>query len=79
MPRVGHVDGLKFNVHPKDHAPSHVHVWEAEFEVLLVIRDGSVYQGNIPSLAKAQAWLAANRDMLIDRWNTSNPQNKYRP
>ena len=59
MPCVGQVNGLSFYVYADDHNPPHVHVFYAEFEVLLVLATGAIYGGSLPrpQMADAEAWL----------------------
>lgn len=48
----------------------HVDAFHAEDEVLVVIRDGSVYAGSLPSkrLGLVQDYVAANVEELLARW-----------
>ena len=75
MPCVGRVNGLAFYVYADDHNPPHVHVFYAEFEVLLVIATSAVYDGFLPGpqLARAQAWLNQNRALVQAAWDRLNP------
>lgn len=70
MPSVGRVNGIVFYVYVDDHNPPHCHAFYAEHEVLLRIDTGAVYAGSLPrrQLADAQAWLAANRAVVMAAW-----------
>ena len=47
-----------------------VHVVHVEDEVLLVIRDGSIYAGSIAAnkLTTARVWVASRVETLLGRW-----------
>ncbi len=70
MPKLASLEGVDIYMYFKDHAPPHVHAFYGEHEVLVVVRDGSVYAGYIPAkkLAVVQTYVAANVDDLLVRW-----------
>ena len=63
-------DGLQIRINAGDHHPAHIHCRFRGQEVLLVIADGSIYSGTIPTeqLAVARDYLAANRAALMERF-----------
>lgn len=54
----------------KDHARPHVHAFHGEDEVLVVIRDGSVYVGALSGnqLSLVRDYVSANVEELLARW-----------
>ncbi len=76
MPTVALLDGIKIEMYFDDHAPPHIHATYAEYEVLLVIADASIYRGLLPNkqLRKAQDYLLdiANKKQLMKRWKQYN-------
>lgn len=49
MPKIASLDGVDIYMYFKDHAPPHVHAFYGDDEVLVVVRDGSVHTGSIPT------------------------------
>jgi hypothetical protein len=72
MPKLASLDGTDVYMYFRDHAPPHVHAFHGDDEVLVVIRDGSVYQGQIAAakLALVRLYVAAHADELRERWKT---------
>lgn len=72
MPKLASVDGIDIYMYFKDHAPPHVHAFYGDDEVLVVVRDGSVYAGAIPTskLVLVRQYVADNVDTLLARWDT---------
>ena len=72
MPRLASFNGVDIYMYFKDHVPPHVHAFHGDDEALIVIRDGSVYAGSLPSskLGLAQEYVAANMETLLARWAT---------
>ena len=70
MPRLASFDGVDVYRYFKDHAPPHVHAFHGEDEVLVVIRDGSVYAGALSGnqLSLVRDYVAANVEELLARW-----------
>ena len=54
-----------------DHNPPHVHVIGRDFQAKVRIRDAAVFVGTIPPRHRreALAWIVANRDQLMVKWN----------
>lgn len=70
MPRIAAFDGIEIYMYFRDRAPPHIHAFCGEDEVLVVIRDGSVYAGAMQAnkLALVRAYVAANVAELLARW-----------
>lgn len=71
MPKVVSIDGVDVYMYFRDHAPPHVHAFYGDDEVLVVVRDGTVYQGSIPAnkLALVQQYVAEHAAALLARWD----------
>lgn len=71
MPRLIALEGVDIYMYFRDHAPPHVHAFHGDDEVLVVIRDGSVYAGALPAkkLALVRKYVEANVDALLERWD----------
>jgi len=79
VPRIEVLDGdIVITINTRDHLPPHVHVRFAGEQVLLCIEDGSVYEGSIPrpQRKRAQQYVRANRDMLLERWDVLQAQGR---
>ena len=48
MPTVALIDGIKLEIFYRDHPPPHLHASSAEYELLVRIDDGTVYEGELP-------------------------------
>ncbi len=72
MPQLASFDGIDIYMYFKDHAPPHVHAFHGDDEVLVVIRDGSVYAGSLPGrkVELVRDYVAANTQELMARWAT---------
>lgn len=72
MPQLASFDGIEIYMYFRDHAPPHVHAFHGDDEVLVVIRDGSVYAGSLPAnkLGQVRGYVAANIPELLARWAT---------
>jgi hypothetical protein len=55
----------------EDHNPPHVHVIGPDFQAKVRIADAAVFAGTIPPRHRreALAWIAANRDRLMAKWD----------
>lgn len=71
MPTLHAEDGVEICMYFFDHNPPHVHAFHADEEVLLVIRTGAILDGSMRAnkLAIAKAYVAANVDALLARWD----------
>lgn len=72
MPKLVTLDGVDIYMYFKDQAPPHVHAFYGDDEALVVIRDGSIYAGALPTqkLALVKVYLAENVVDLLARWST---------
>lgn len=75
MPTFGSIDGIKINIYFIEHLPPHIHALYNEYEVLLRIRDGSIYEGHFPTrqLKKTQIWLNEHRAEALKTFYELNP------
>lgn len=48
MPNFDYFDGIKINIYYDEHLPPHIHVEYGDYEVLLVIETGEIYEGWLP-------------------------------
>lgn len=48
MPTVAQIDGIKLEIFYRDHPPPPLHASAAEYELLVCIDDGTVYEGKLP-------------------------------
>ena len=48
MPAVAMIDGIKMEIFYGDHPPPHLHASSAEYELLVCIDDGTVYEDHLP-------------------------------
>lgn len=67
MPCVAQIDGIKLEIFYRDHPPPHIHASSAEYELLVCIDDGTVYEGRLPRKLQRQ---------VLDYVN--DPENKKR-
>lgn len=72
MPQLASFDGIDICTYFRDHAPPHVHAFYGDDEALVVVADGSVYAGALPTrkLVLVQEYVAANVEELLARWAT---------
>lgn len=70
MPKLTSIEGVDIYMYFKDHAPPHVHAFYGDDEVLVVIRDASVYAGSIPhnKMFHVNRYIADHIDDLLARW-----------
>lgn len=75
MPEIARVSGIRICVYSRDHLPPHFHASYGEYEVLITIRDGTVYAGELPArkLRETLEFLAGNRDDLLETFYQLNP------
>ena len=48
MPTVVILEGIKIEMFYRDHPPPHIHASSAEYELLVCINDGTIYEGFLP-------------------------------
>lgn len=75
MPNIETFNGVKVNIYYNEHNPPHVHFVFGEYEVLLVIQDGTVYKGWLPGpqLERSKKWLNNNRRDCMKTFKLFNP------
>ncbi len=70
MPEISTFYGIRVTVNCRDHLPPHFHAVYNDDEVLIDLRDLSVYRGGLPrrALRLVQEWAAAHHDELKAVW-----------
>ncbi len=74
MPSISMFYGIIVYMYFKDnkqHNKPHIHVKVKEDEVVIVIPDGEILEGNIPNskMKLLQAWIELHQDELVADWN----------
>jgi len=71
MPTIKDFGGYKVTMYGEDHNPPHVHVIGPDFQAKVRIVGAAVFAGAIAPRHRREvlAWIAANRDGLMARWN----------
>ncbi len=74
MPIISRFYGIiiKMYFQQSEHQPPHIHAIYAEFSGSIVIADGSVLDGDLPSKAVSmiREWLAMHREEVQKIWDT---------
>ena len=67
MPQIDAFNGIKILIYNGDHRPPHIHATYGEYEILIVIKSGQIYAGDLPSkqLKMVFDWLAINADEAL--------------
>jgi len=60
MPRVDTINGITIHLYNGDHRPPHIHARYNEFEILIVIKTGHYYAGNMPKGQLKKVFLLVN-------------------
>ncbi len=70
MPTIHRINAIIISMNNSDHNPPHLHVAHPDFAVLLDIRNGEIIRGQARTsqLREVREWMAANREMLLDKW-----------
>lgn len=78
MPKVDEFSGIKIYVYNGDHRPPHIHVIYNEYEVLLEIKSGEIYAGELPTrqFKLVVDWLYGNADWSLGVFYELNPDLK---
>jgi hypothetical protein len=76
MPSIKKIDSIKIDLYSREHAPPHFHATYADFEILIVIKDLTIYAGKMPhpQLKKIMEWAKINQEMLIENFKRLNPK-----
>lgn len=76
MPEISRFYNIVITMFYRDHNPPHIHAYygnrkHPEWATQIVIRDGSVLDGDIPGLALrlVRDWIHLRQDELLDAWN----------
>jgi hypothetical protein len=74
VPRVHDGAGFRVSIYADDHPPPHVHVYVGDRAAKLEVATGRVLAGSVPArhLRSARQWIAANRAVLLRRWDELN-------
>jgi hypothetical protein len=78
MPIIDSFKGIKIHVYNGEHRPPHIHVDYNEFEILIIIENGEIYAGELPSrqLKLVFDWLSGNSDWALEVFYELNPNLK---
>ena len=77
MPALYTAEGWKITMYFRDHAPPHFHVMTRDRrEAQIRISDLAVMAGHVPgaTLAAAREWAAANKPVLMAKWDELHPR-----
>ena len=71
MPRICSFYGIVIWIYWEDHEPPHFHATYAEEEILIKIKDLSVYAGSFPARAfgLVMEWASLHQEELLENWN----------
>ncbi len=69
-PVIAKINGIKIKMYYKDHNPPHVHAEYGAYDVLIVISDGSILEGDLPGkqFKIVLSYIMSNRDFLYKKW-----------
>ena len=75
MPTIDSFKGIKIHVYNGEHRPPHIHADYNEFEVLIIIENGQIYAGDLPSkqLKLVFDWLSGNSEWALEVFYELNP------
>lgn len=78
MPTIDSFNGIKIHVYNGEHRPPHIHADYNDFEVLIEIKRGVIYSGDLPSrqLKLVFDWIAGNADWALEVFYELNPELK---
>jgi hypothetical protein len=78
MPIIDSFKGIKIHAYNGEHRPPHIHVDYNEFEILIIIENGEIYAGELPSrqLKLVFDWLSGNSDWALEVFYELNPNLK---
>ena len=84
MPRISSFFGIAIWIYWQDHNPPHFHANYEEFEILICIKDLSIYSGFLPSrvFGLVMEWASLHREELMKNWELASkdlPLNKIEP
>lgn len=72
---VARVNGLRFEIFSREHAPPHFHVKGADIDAEFTIMTGELLKGRIDNRRKrvVEWWYKRSRAKLIQFWNQTRP------
>jgi hypothetical protein len=72
---VAQLDGLRIEVHPREHAPPHFHVRGASVDATFTIAECALLHGDVDGRSRRliEWWYARTRPLLVTTWNESRP------
>jgi hypothetical protein len=78
MPNIDSFNGIKINIYNGEHRPPHIHAVYSEFEILIVIENGEIYAGDLPTrqLKLVFDWLSGNSEWALEVFYELNPDLK---
>lgn len=84
MPEISLFYGIRVTMYYDEHNPPHFHVTYAGYKASVLILEGVVLAGGIPSrqLKMVLAWCEVHRDELMQNWELSRekkPMNRINP
>ena len=75
---TSHINGIAIYVYSREHLPPHIHAFYGDDEVLVEIRTGEIFAGDIPpkKLKIVQQWLEEgdNRKLAEENFYELNPR-----
>jgi hypothetical protein len=76
MPNIDSFNGIKINIYNGEHRPPHIHAVYNEFEILIVIENGEIYAGDLPTrqLKFVFDWLSGNSEWALEVFYELNPE-----
>ena len=76
MPEVSRFYGLIIRLYYRDHPPTHFHAIYGEYEALIEIETGTIYQGSLPKTAYdlVNTWRLIHLQELRNDWNRARQE-----
>ena len=70
MPEISRFLGIIIAMYYNDHTPAHFHAKYGEYQIRVVIEDGTILSGTFPKRARqiVLEWLELHRDELMEDW-----------
>lgn len=77
MPELSRFYGIIIYMYLGDHLPPHFHAKYAEFEAQVLIANGNVLEGELPTkqLRLVQAWVELHQVELARNWESLSKEN----
>ena len=76
MPEISRFYGIIIRFYYRDHPPTHFHAIYGEYEALIEIENGAIYEGNLPGTAYeiVDRWRSMHLIELRDNWRRARQQ-----